>query len=200
MSVGAVVLAAGQGTRFGQKKQFTSLDGNYYFEHVRNKIHPLVDSVIVIGVDIPGGNNRAGSVYIGLETLKTDYVLLLEAARPLVTQSLMEKMIESRENALITTTPTTYTIYDTTQSKGLERRHLMDLHVPQFFSSELLRKGYRSIPEKQWENITSDSSLVPAEEIRFLEIQPKDSWQLYKATFPHDRLVIETLYNEYYKK
>ena len=86
--VGAIVLAGGKGTRFHQQKQFVQLWGKELWRHVYDKACQLIpkEQIIVVGVDVPGGETRSGSVMNGLNGLKeSEKVLLLEAARPLVT-------------------------------------------------------------------------------------------------------------------
>ena len=62
--VGAVVLAGGKGERFRGQKQFCELKGKPLWQHVNDKIHAVMqsDNIIVVGIDIPGGETRTESV------------------------------------------------------------------------------------------------------------------------------------------
>ena len=86
--VGAVILAGGMGTRFHGQKQFFRLWGKELWRHVYDKMCQLIpkEQIVVVGVDVTGGETRSRSVMIGLDLLKPcSKVLLVEAARPLVT-------------------------------------------------------------------------------------------------------------------
>lgn len=200
MSVGAIVLAGGKGVRFGGEKQYQMLDGKYYYEHVRSKVAGLVDEVVTVGIDTKGGASRAHSVYIGLENLNTDNVIILEAARPLVTEDVMNFFIHSEEVSLVAATNSTYTTFDTAYKRHGRRNWSVDLHLPQRFSTDLLRDSYKSVDEVAWKTFTSDSELVQfatrvPPQLSF--IPETDAWQLYKVTYPYDHIVVEALYNEY---
>ena len=71
-NLAVIELAAGQGTRFGEKKQFVEFHGKPIWRHVYDKITDLVptDNIVVVGVDVQGGIVRSQSVINGLIALK----------------------------------------------------------------------------------------------------------------------------------
>ena len=89
----AVILAGGSGTRFGgeTKKQFLMFHGKELWRHIYDTVSKVVpiDNIVVVGIDIPGGATRSGSVKNGLDWVNEKgncrKVLCLEAARALVT-------------------------------------------------------------------------------------------------------------------
>ena len=67
----AIILAGGSGTRFGGnvKKQFLEFHGKELWRHLYDMVVTVLpkDNVVVVGLDIPGGKTRSGSVKNGLE-------------------------------------------------------------------------------------------------------------------------------------
>ena len=68
----AIVLAGGQGTRFGGKKQFLEIKGKPLWKHVHDKLCKFIsdEDIVVVGVDTEGGITRSQSVINGLTYLK----------------------------------------------------------------------------------------------------------------------------------
>ena len=60
----AIVLAGGQGTRFGGKKQFLEIKGKPLWKHVHDKLCKFIsdEDIVVVGVDTEGGITRSQSV------------------------------------------------------------------------------------------------------------------------------------------
>ena len=118
--VGAVVVAAGQGHRFGasRPKQFVDLCGMPVLAwSVRTLVnHPDVDRVVVVLAQtradsppawlpdgvlvVPGGVFRADSVRAGVEALEGDVetVLVHDGARPFVSAELVSRVVEGARN------------------------------------------------------------------------------------------------------
>ncbi|MCA8878450.1 MAG: bifunctional 2-C-methyl-D-erythritol 4-phosphate cytidylyltransferase/2-C-methyl-D-erythritol 2,4-cyclodiphosphate synthase [Rhodobacteraceae bacterium] len=121
MTVAAVIVAAGRGTRAGGTipKQFQMLDGESVLIRTIRALtaHPEVNHVVVVihpddrtrveaamsapgalPVDcVPGGATRDASVRAGLAVLppEIDRVLIHDAARPLVTTALVERVLRA---------------------------------------------------------------------------------------------------------
>ncbi len=121
--VGVVVPAAGRGTRFGssRNKIWAEAAGKPLIEWtlVALSSHAAVDHIVVVGnaadldrlsgflVSMPkvmavvlGGESRAESVLLGLKSLphNTEYALVHDAARPLVSAELISETILSVRN------------------------------------------------------------------------------------------------------
>lgn len=109
--VGAVIVAAGRGTRMGTKesKQYLLLGGKPIIVHTLEAFErePLVSEIVLVtGMSdvercqewakayhlnkvtriIPGGLERQDSVYKGLQALNTEWVLVHDGVRPFVAQ------------------------------------------------------------------------------------------------------------------
>lgn len=108
--VGAVVVAAGRGDRFGAAKQFLELDGMRLVDRAVSACRAVCDLVVVVvpagtawdgppvAAAVPGGATRSESVRAGLAALEAagddlDVVLVHDAARPLAGRRLFEAVI-----------------------------------------------------------------------------------------------------------
>ncbi|MFT7146749.1 MAG: 2-C-methyl-D-erythritol 4-phosphate cytidylyltransferase [Yoonia sp.] len=117
MKSAAIIVAAGRGTRAGGPlpKQWQSLGGRTLAAHAmaRFAAHPLITQLVLVlhpdDVDtalwprepaaqiVTGGETRAASVRAGLEALSADIdqVLIHDAARPLVSNALIDRVFEA---------------------------------------------------------------------------------------------------------
>ncbi|KWX86465.1 2-C-methyl-D-erythritol 4-phosphate cytidylyltransferase, partial [Paenibacillus riograndensis] len=108
-SVGAVIVAAGRGTRMGtvESKQYLLLQGKPIIVHTLEVFqrHPLISEIVLVtgkeDVDrcrewvkayrldkvvsvVTGGSERQHSVHLGLRHLKTTWVMVHDGVRPFV--------------------------------------------------------------------------------------------------------------------
>lgn len=146
-SVSAIILAAGSGKRFGEKKQFIKLDGKPLYKHVLDTVSQVVDvdRIVVVGVDIPGGETRSGSVHAGLDGIPedTDRVVILEAARPLVTIDQVQILALDPYPSTSFVIPLVDTVIGR-DGTYYNRKDLYDLLTPQSFDYKLLKEAYDS--------------------------------------------------------
>ncbi|MEL6584412.1 MAG: bifunctional 2-C-methyl-D-erythritol 4-phosphate cytidylyltransferase/2-C-methyl-D-erythritol 2,4-cyclodiphosphate synthase [Pseudomonadota bacterium] len=124
MSVAALIVAAGRGTRAGQPgpKQYVPLSGEAVLTHTLRAMlaHPKITMVqVVIHADdlapytaakvddprllppVTGGETRSASVKAGLNALKSHspaYVLIHDAARPFVLLEMLDELIDVLES------------------------------------------------------------------------------------------------------
>lgn len=117
-NVAAIIVAAGRGTRLGGEipKQYQMLGGEPVLTRTIRALarHPAVQDIVIVRhpddsallaaalaplaltvTDVPGGESRDASVRNGLEALPqgTDYVLIHDAARPLVSHEVIDAVI-----------------------------------------------------------------------------------------------------------
>ncbi len=147
MKFGGVILAAGKGVRFQGKKQFFELDGKALWIHVYDKLTQVVEkeNIVVVGVDLEGGETRSESVKKGLNRLNDDIerVIILEAARPLVTIGQIKTLLNDKNSSTTFVMPLVNTVVYR-NGKYINREELYDLLTPQAFDFKLLRKAYNS--------------------------------------------------------
>lgn len=192
MKVEVIIAGGGKGTRFGgnQPKQFCSIAGKPILEWTLYKFNssPLVNSIILV---IPegmqdksreklslssykkikavteGGKERMDSVYEGLKLIDEDtqIVLVHDGVRPLVSLSLIQKVIEKTQiyGAVVPGIPIKETIKEKNKEnfvvKTIPREKVYLIQTPQGFKSELIKDVYREAEFRGW-RASDDAGLV----------------------------------------
>ncbi len=198
----AIILAGGKGTRFHAQKQFLRFHGKELWKHIYDTICEFIPKtqIVVVGVDIEGGITRNASVKNGLEWIaeKRDCkrVVILEAARALVTNEQINAILNSKALSICYVNP----VVDTVILKDktyLNRSDCLHLLSPQAFDFELLYQAYKS----------TDLSEIRTDETRLMNdvygIKPEfleGGDNLYKVTYPKDIVVIEEIYKNLHLK
>lgn len=199
--IAAIILAAGQGSRFNGKKQFLEFHGKPLYMHVYDTLASILPktNIIIVGVDVAGGSTRNESVKIGLEYLAglkhISKVIICEAARCLVTKNQIEQILklESKSVSYVNPVVDTVILKDKTYINRADCFHLVS---PQMFDYELLYKAYQN----------ADLAEIRTDETRLMDetygIKPDfiiGDDNLYKVTYPKDIAVLESLYQIYHK-
>lgn len=179
-----IILAAGEGKRFGGKKQFIKYKGKELYKYPLKVALECLDEVVVVGVDIKGGKTRQESVLKGLKAISGDYVIILEAARPLVTKEQVELLKKEviEHNSVSFCKPLVNTVYN----GEYIRKGAVELLVPQVFKTELLLTAHQ---ETSLKNALDDTSIVN----NVYGLKPKliETKGLYKITYPEDLKIIK---------
>jgi 2-C-methyl-D-erythritol 4-phosphate cytidylyltransferase len=180
MSIAAVVVAAGQGTRFGALKQFTLFDGETVAARSVRTSRSVANHVVLVvpgiyegdgeGADLVvfGGASRAASVRSGLaHCLDAEIVVVHDAARPLASAALFLSVVDAVRagaDAAIPGLKLTDTVKqvvtegeDTIVTATLTRDELMTVQTPQAFRREVLERAHASGDEA-----SDDAALVEA--------------------------------------
>jgi len=179
--VAAIVVAGGQGSRFGGLKQFVDLDGVSVAARSVAACRSVAGTVILVapegleethGADlvVPGGESRAASVRAGLSVVPAEaqVVVVHDAARPLASERLffgvVAELADDKVAAAICAVPVTDTIKRVEGSEGrqrvvatLEREELVAVQTPQAFRAEVLRAAHAAGADA-----TDDAALVEA--------------------------------------
>ncbi len=195
MKLGGIILAAGKGVRFQGKKQFIELNGKALWLHVYDKLLQVVkkENIIVVGVDIEGGETRSESVKKGLNELNNsiDRVIILEAARPLVTVHQIEILLNDKNKSSTFVMPLVNTVIYK-DGRYINREDLYELLTPQAFDFKLLKAAYNS---GKYHNKT-DETRVMFEEYGIKPNFIETGENLLKVTYKKDIPIIETLYQK----
>lgn len=196
MKYAAIVLAAGFSTRYGgAKKQDLDFHGKQLWQHSYDTAKSVVGSnnIVAVGKDLPGGETRTKSVMIGLNAISpdTDRVVILDAARPLVTFKQIKDLLEDSYPSCSLVRPLVNTpiFRDGTY---VNRSDMYDLLVPQAFDYKLLLEAYKS---GRFEDMTDETRVM----FEYYGIKPKlieTENNLYKVTYPGDLMIIESIFQQ----
>ena len=220
MSVTAIIVAGGVGKRLKSKvrKSFVRLAGRpmlgWALKAVQNS--PSVSEVVVVAhpkdlaaartlarkervsklaAVVPGGESRMASVACGLRAVPPDttWVLVHDAARPLVTPQIIESTIRAARaaKAAIAAVPVVPTIKQARGGwveKTLDRSTLWAVQTPQVFERKLLERAHR---RAHGFAATDDAALVEAIGKR-VKIVPGSERNI-KVTTPEDLTIAESL-------
>lgn len=223
----AVILAGGSGNRFGadKPKQFLSVAGKTILEHsvLAFAQHPLVDEVCVVSredwVDyvkellapiakvrkvIPGGKERYHSTLAALNAYSEEDIVFLfhDAVRPLITQEVISKCIETLQTkeACAVGVPCTDTIWQSDQNAERlsigsipDRKTLFNAQTPQCFRRSIIRKAYDLALTDPAFVSSDDCGVVkhylPEQSIAIVAGEPTN----IKITYPSDLALAEKL-------
>ncbi len=143
-------------------------------EHVWTKVAAIV----------PGGEQRQDSVRAGLQKLgdKAEYVAIHDAARPLVTPELIERVFQQCQidGAATAAEAVADTLKradaDLFVSESVDRDHLYAMQTPQIFERDMIENACRTIADDKIsvtdevsaaEHLGFQVALVPSEDLNF---------------------------------
>ncbi|MCI8708997.1 MAG: NTP transferase domain-containing protein [Dorea sp.] len=189
---GAIILAGGQGSRFKKKKQFELLYDKEMWKYVYEKALNVVErkNIVVVGVDIAGGDTRSKSVYNGLMAMPEtcDRVIILEAARPLVTENQIKKLLSDKNKSTTFALPLVNTVIGRDGSY-YDRNDFYDLLTPQAFDFKLLKEAYKT---GKYED-TTDETIIMSQEYGIKPAFILEGENLLKVTYERDMEIVSNL-------
>lgn len=216
-NVTAIIVAAGEGKRFGSSKPYAVLKGKRILDHSLETFdrHPGIFDIILILREIgqkaffldkytklktvaKGGERRQDSVLSGFQHIdpaRTDIVLVHDAARPLVKAELIDKIIDAAKakGAAIPVLPVSDTvkrIEGNRVSRTIDRRGLYSIQTPQGFSCKILGRAFEEVLEDS-ETYTDEAALVEKLGVDVFAV-PGDPRNI-KITVPGDLKIAEAL-------
>jgi 2-C-methyl-D-erythritol 4-phosphate cytidylyltransferase len=174
-----MVLAAGQGTRFGSPpKQFVHLGERPLLAWSVDAARQVSDGLVLVlpdddelgfdesgAVVVPGGATRSESVRCGLAAIPADarVIVVHDAARPLAPVELFREVVDAvlgGADAAIPGLPVTDTIKAVDGDlvvETLDRERLVAVQTPQAFAADVLRRAHAGEA-----SATDDAALVEA--------------------------------------
>jgi 2-C-methyl-D-erythritol 4-phosphate cytidylyltransferase len=178
VTVWAIVVAAGTGTRFGGPKQFAELEGRRVVDWALVASRSVADGVVLVvppahlddetpaaDVVVAGGATRSESVRAGLGAVPAgaDVVVVHDAARPFAAPALFEAVVACVRDGADAGIPGV-AIADTVKRVAggrvvgtLNREELVAVQTPQAFAADVLRRAHAGGGEA-----TDDAALVEA--------------------------------------
>lgn len=180
MSVSAIIAAAGSGERFGADypKALIQLGGRTLLEHAITCLAPVTDQIIITApagfeaqiralvgdeiVVVTGGSTRSMSVRNALKHVTSNYVLVHDAARPLASTDLAQRIINqlhAGEKAVIPGLAQIDTV-KVVDANGFvistpDRASLRSIQTPQGFLTSTLRDAHSTSADT-----TDDGALI----------------------------------------
>jgi 2-C-methyl-D-erythritol 4-phosphate cytidylyltransferase len=118
-------------------------------------------------IEVEGGASRSQSVAAAMERVKGDYVVVHDAARPLVTAELIDAVVAELVDdadcaAVVAATPVTDTVQEVARGREvdrtLDRSSLWSAQTPQAFRADALREALAST--RLLAQATDDAMLV----------------------------------------
>ncbi|RHW16517.1 bifunctional 2-C-methyl-D-erythritol 4-phosphate cytidylyltransferase/2-C-methyl-D-erythritol 2,4-cyclodiphosphate synthase [Sphingomonas gilva] len=178
--IAAILVAAGTGTRFGGDvpKQFARLAGKPVIAHAHAALveHPAIGEVIVVGDPaaigevlgdikiVPGGATRRDSVRAGLDAIEADYVLIHDAARPLLPVPVIDALIAAlaEHDGAVPGLPVADTLARSDGALGdvVPRDGLVRVQTPQAFRYDVIRAAHDTWPPDR--EASDDAQMVRA--------------------------------------
>lgn len=215
--VTAIIVAAGEGQRFGAPKQFAPLKEKPVLEWCLQcfQMHIQVADIVLVlmrnvGKDeyirrfpkivsvVTGGKHRQDSVYAGfgqIDPRKTGFVLVHDGVRPLVDHALLSRVIlaAKESGAAIPVIPVEDTVKAVEGGKilrTLDREKLHRVQTPQGFSYPILKAALEQARVDGYHG-TDEATLVErmGGEVVCVDGDPRN----IKITTPEDLRIAEAL-------
>lgn len=186
---GVVIVAAGRGTRMGTKesKQYLQLGNKPILVHTLELFQGLEEVeeiVLVVGADdierckewtnlyklskvkavVAGGAERQHSVHIGVKAIRTEWVMVHDGVRPLVSASAVQACCEVAEQsgAAVLAVPVKDTIKQVNDAGVItatpDRRSLWAIQTPQAFRRSLLLEAHERAESDEF--LGTDDAMV----------------------------------------
>ena len=211
--IAAIIVSAGKGTRTGSAipKQYHKINNKEIITHTLEKFlnhkdvnytlpviseaneNLFLDATKKLSIDhyTFGGETRQESVFNGLKFLnneiKPDYVLIHDAARPFVSQNLIDKIISSLNDnsGIIPVIKVPDTLKncnsDGLVNKTIDRENIFLSQTPQAFPFETIFKLHKKYKD---ENLSDDALLYEKESLKIKTIAGEKT--NYKITTKED--------------
>lgn len=190
---GAILLAAGSGTRYHGKKQDMIFHDKPVWRYAYETALSVVgkENIVAVGKDIHGGVTRTGSVMNGLAALpkEIDKVIIVEAARPMVTKDQIIQLLKDPYPSSTFVRPLVNTVIYR-DGTFINRGDLYDLLTPQAFDRNLLQEAYQS---GRFNDMTDETRVM----FEYHGVKPhfiETESNLFKITYPGDLEIIESIY------
>lgn len=185
MKYSAIILAAGSGSRTGldtnkvlieiKGKRVLDYSVDFFIKHhecdeiilvcseidfnfIYDTYNNQVDSIIT------GGATRQASVFRGLNKAKNDYVLIHDSARPYISPSSIDRLLDNLKETQASTLAvfvkdTIVNINGNRLGKSLHRSELLAIQTPQGFHRELIIQAHEKAIQNGYLG-TDDTSLI----------------------------------------
>lgn len=215
--ISVVLLMAGRGTRMGlnENKILLKLGDKPLFmyslekflkhnfevvcvinENDKDKIVPILPKNVKY---VLGGKERGDSVLNGIRETTGDYLLIHDAARPFISDSLINEIIEKKKDnrCILAYLPVVDTIKENgNKLKTLDRSKLIKAVTPQAGPRMLLLNAYsKALIENR--HFTDDISVVEHYFPNIIIDLVKANEEIFKVTTQYDLKIAEAIYGDF---
>ncbi len=213
--VTAIIVAAGEGRRFGLSKQFALLGNKTILDRCLEifESHKKVEEIVLVLKDVgtkkeylkrygkivavvEGGKRRQDSVLSGFRQIdpeKAQIILVHDGVRSLVSEDLIDRVIEATQEMgavgpAIPVEDTVKLVEEDEVSRTLDREKLFRVQTPQGFSYGVLKAALDKAAEEKFYG-TDEASLVErtGKKVFVVKGDPKN----IKITTPEDLRIAE---------
>lgn len=215
--VAVIIVAAGEGERFGAPKQYAPLAGKPVLEWSLESFETHVQVakiILVLNSDVQkkeymerytkvthvvtGGERRQDSVIAGFNQVdpsETDYVLIHDGVRPLVSHALIGRIVDATKESgaaipVISVEDTVKLVEGDTILETLDRSKIRRIQTPQGFSYQVLETALNRARDDSFYG-TDEASLV--ERIGGTIALVEGDFNNIKITTPDDIRIAEAL-------
>jgi 2-C-methyl-D-erythritol 4-phosphate cytidylyltransferase len=210
MTVWVVVVAAGDGRRFGGLKQFADIGGRSLVDWSLQAARSVADGIVLVlpgdavsaasaaahdaDVIVAGGATRAASVRAGLAGVpaQAEVIVIHDGARPLASAALFRSVVEAVHAGAAGAVPglaladTVKRVDDGVVVTTVDRESLVTVPTPQAFRADVLREAHAAAGDA-----TDDAGLVEARGAT-VRVVPGDPRNM-KVTTPADLAMARAL-------
>jgi 2-C-methyl-D-erythritol 4-phosphate cytidylyltransferase len=214
-SLAAVIVAAGSSRRMGFDKILTPLAGEPLLRHAvrafelcaavteivvvcakerEEEARGLLGDVKKLSAVVAGGDTRQESVSNGLAAVSSEFVAVHDAARPLVTATLIAHCFDAavEHGAAVAAEPVTDTLQRADAGGSCEgivaRDGLWRMQTPQVFRADDIRRAMQAVIASG-ASVTDETSALQRAGGRVFLVENAD-WN-FKVTYPRDVAVAE---------
>lgn len=145
---------------------------------------------------VPGGKTRQDSVYAGLKRVKKNYLVIQEAARPLISRRSIQRLLKAVMKDQYPAASLAIPIYDTVHEKEgsfsktvLNREQMVSIQTPQAFQTPRLKRALATaIGDGQIFNEEGGAMLYANQELKLVLGERNN----LKLTTREDMVMIQT--------
>jgi 2-C-methyl-D-erythritol 4-phosphate cytidylyltransferase len=214
--VSAIVVAAGEGRRFGRPKQFALVGGRRVLDWSVEAARSVATTVVLVlppestddpslqaaaDVVVPGGATRIDSVRAGMRMLEedsddSDIVVIHDAARPLASAGLFRAVVAAvadGADGAVPGLPVSDTVKRVSAGRvvvTVDRSDLVAVQTPQAFRLPVLRRAHAAASSATIACVTDDAALL--EQLGALVLVVPGERRNIKLTSPDDLALLES--------
>lgn len=213
-NISAVILAAGSGSRLGgENKALLTIGDKTFLQQAINLFDGEVDEIIVTYLDdyepqnlvvetkvkfVKGGETRQESFANALSLVKGKTVVVHEVARPLVTKTLLKKIIQASKSNLAVCLAGKIKARDSLAyvdggyiGNSINRDNLFCIQTPQSYDVKMLLAVFQQAKSESW----FEQSLVPLVKRANIDVYTViNNRENIKATYPEDIKLINKIW------